>query len=110
MTHFSPRERDILHLVADLKDRAEIEALLDISTSTVRTYLERLYEKAEVCSYPRLIRYALEHGYGCRFQLATQVCSTEVRLADQLIAKRVTRKVVIHARMHNKKLVIERIN
>jgi DNA-binding CsgD family transcriptional regulator len=104
--HFSPREQDILHLIADLKDRAEIEALLGISTSTVRTYLERLYEKAEVHSYPQLMRYAIEHGYGCRFQSATQQCA----LADQLIAKRAraTRKVVIHARMQNKKLVVER--
>ena len=108
--HFSPREQDILHLVADLKDRSEIEALLGISISTVRTYLEKLYEKAEVHSYTQLAKYALENGYGCRFQPATQQCLTETKLADQLLSKRasVTRKVMIHARMQNKNLVVER--
>lgn len=72
MSLFTPRERDILHLVADLQGRAEIQAVLGCHISTVNTYLTHLYEKAEVHSLIHLARYALEHGYGYRFQAASQ--------------------------------------
>jgi DNA-binding CsgD family transcriptional regulator len=72
MPLFTPRERDILHLVADLHDRAEIQAILGCQLSTLNRHLCHIYEKAEIHSFFKLARYAVDNGYGCRLQAIVQ--------------------------------------
>jgi DNA-binding NarL/FixJ family response regulator len=48
--NLSPREREILDYLAQGYQYKEIAAALDISYSTVRTHIERVYEKLQVCS------------------------------------------------------------
>ena len=46
----APRERDVLKLLADGCPYKEIAAAMKVSLSTVRTYIERIYEKLHVHS------------------------------------------------------------
>lgn len=48
--NLSPREREILDYLAQGYQYKEIAAALDISYSTVRTHIERVYQKLQVCS------------------------------------------------------------
>lgn len=48
MNHLSPREKEILELLAGGRLYKEIAIRLDLSLSTVRTYLKRIYEKLHV--------------------------------------------------------------
>jgi DNA-binding NarL/FixJ family response regulator len=60
----TPRERDVLRLLADgLSDRAIAEALI-ISPRTVNFHLGNVYTKLGVTSRTEAVRYALRHGIG----------------------------------------------
>jgi len=48
VNHLSPREKEILELLAGGRLYKEIATQLDLSLSTVRTYLKRIYEKLHV--------------------------------------------------------------
>jgi DNA-binding NarL/FixJ family response regulator len=48
--NLSPREREILDYLAQGYQYKEIAAALDISYATVRTHIERVYQKLQVCS------------------------------------------------------------
>ncbi|OAI38677.1 LuxR family transcriptional regulator [Planctomycetaceae bacterium SCGC AG-212-D15] len=48
--NLSPREREILNYLAQGYQYKEIAAALDISYATVRTHIERVYQKLQVCS------------------------------------------------------------
>ena len=110
--HFTPREQDILHLCADLHSGPEIVAILGYSKHTLDKYLGQMYEKADVHSYFSLVKYALENGYGCRFQaIAQEVCLVEVKVAEQCRVRNAPKpKVVIRVRkpQNATKLVVER--
>lgn len=45
LSHLSPREREIAHLVACAQSNAQIGEALDISPKTVETHLRRAYER-----------------------------------------------------------------
>ena len=62
--HFSPREQEILHLLAQYRSYAEIASILGIRRGTVSTYIERISMKTDVYTQVKLIQYAIEHGYG----------------------------------------------
>lgn len=58
----SPREREVLRLVAHGYSLAEVAARLSLSIKTVDTYKVRLMEKLEATKRSELVSYALKYG------------------------------------------------
>ncbi len=58
----SPREREILQLVAEGKSSKEIANLLDLSVYTVETHRARIMQKLNLRGMPELILYAVRKG------------------------------------------------
>jgi RNA polymerase sigma factor (sigma-70 family) len=58
----SPREREILQLVAEGKTSQEIAERLSISSKTVDTYRSRLMRKIGVEDMAGLVKFAIQHG------------------------------------------------
>lgn len=58
----SPREREILQLVAEGKSSKEIANLLNLSAYTVETHRANLMQKLNLRSVPELILYAVRKG------------------------------------------------
>jgi DNA-binding NarL/FixJ family response regulator len=58
----SPREREILQLVAEGKTSQEIAERLSISPKTVDTYRSRLMHKIGVEDMAGLVKFAIQHG------------------------------------------------
>lgn len=58
----SPREREVLRLVADGRTAADVGRVLGISAHTVRRHVSNLTAKLGVGGRAGLTRYALEHG------------------------------------------------
>jgi DNA-binding CsgD family transcriptional regulator len=58
----SPRERQILHLLADGNSNKEIGTLLKISTRTVEFYRARIMLKLDLHSTAALVRYAIRNN------------------------------------------------
>ncbi|MDP6946972.1 MAG: response regulator transcription factor, partial [Myxococcota bacterium] len=57
----SPREFELLRLLAAGRRLKDAAGVLNVSTSTASTYRSRLMEKLQVSSTAELIRFALEH-------------------------------------------------
>jgi two-component system nitrate/nitrite response regulator NarL len=55
----SPREQEVLDLVAEGLSAPCIAHRLQLGTSTVRTHLQRLYEKLEARDRGQLVRHAM---------------------------------------------------
>ncbi len=62
LAHLSPREREVLQLVAEGKSSAEIAEILALSLKTVETYRSRLMNKLGISDLPGLVRFAIQHG------------------------------------------------
>jgi DNA-binding NarL/FixJ family response regulator len=62
LEQLSPREREILQLVAEGKTSQEIAERLYISPKTVDTYRSRLMHKIGVEDMAGLIKFAIQHG------------------------------------------------
>jgi DNA-binding NarL/FixJ family response regulator len=58
----SPREREILQLVAEGKSSKEIANLFNLSVYTVETHRAKLMQKLNLRSVPDLILYAVRKG------------------------------------------------
>ena len=58
----SPREREILQLVAEGKTSQEIAERLSISPKTVDTYRSRLMHKIGVDDMAGVVKFAIQHG------------------------------------------------
>ncbi|HZT33197.1 MAG TPA: response regulator transcription factor [Bryobacteraceae bacterium] len=58
----SPREREILQLVAEGKSSKEIANLLDLRVYTVETHRARIMQKLNLHGIPELILYAVRKG------------------------------------------------
>ena len=58
----SPREREILQLVAEFKSSKEIANLLNLSVYTVETHRARLMQKLNLRGVPEVILYAVRKG------------------------------------------------
>ena len=58
----SPREREILQLVAEGNTSHEIAELLFISPKSVDTYRSRLMHKIRVADMAGLVKFAIQHG------------------------------------------------
>jgi DNA-binding CsgD family transcriptional regulator len=61
-TPLSPREREIVQLIAEDLTNAEIAERLIISPRTVTTHLDRIYTRLGINSRTALVRYAMEAG------------------------------------------------
>ncbi|MBA2278045.1 MAG: AAA family ATPase [Chloroflexia bacterium] len=61
-TGLTPRELDVLRLLADGKTDAEIAAALFISRRTAATHVRHIYDKLEVTSRAAAAAYAVRHG------------------------------------------------
>jgi DNA-binding NarL/FixJ family response regulator len=59
----TPREREVLKLVAEGKSSKEIAHLLDISVSTVNNHRASIMEKLNLNKATDLVKYAIRKGY-----------------------------------------------
>jgi DNA-binding NarL/FixJ family response regulator len=63
-THeLTPREREVLSLVAQGHTSKEMSALLKISARTIEHHRANLMEKLKIYDVPALTRYAIRQGY-----------------------------------------------
>ncbi len=60
----TPRERDLLELMAQGRDNAQIAAALELSDKTVRNHITRIFSKLEVENRPQAIVMARKAGFG----------------------------------------------
>jgi len=58
----TPRERQVLQLVAEGKTTKEIAALLGLTVKTAESYRTRIMEKLEIHQTAGLVRYAIRRG------------------------------------------------
>ena len=61
-TSLTPRQREVLHLLAEGRTAKEIAKDLEISVRTVEYHKYRMMETAEVSTVAQLIRFAVKHG------------------------------------------------
>lgn len=58
----TPRQREILQLLAEGRSNREIARLLEVSVKTVETHRARLMNALDIRDLPGLIRFAIRHG------------------------------------------------
>src|SRR5437867_5479912 len=58
----SPRQREILQLIAEGRSTKEIAFLLNLSTKTVETHRAQVMERLDIHDVPGLVRYAIRQG------------------------------------------------
>src|SRR5206468_10728033 len=58
----TPRERDVLQLVAEGKTTKEVASVLDISVKTAESHRCRRMEKLDIHDTAGLVRYAIRQG------------------------------------------------
>ena len=59
----TPREADVLRLIAEGKSNREIARALYVSEATVKTHVNRIFAKTGSRDRTQAIRYAYTHGY-----------------------------------------------
>ena len=62
ITLLSPREREVLQLLAEGKKTRDIASLLHVSAKTVDTYRTQIMEKLGIYSIAELTKYAIREG------------------------------------------------
>jgi DNA-binding NarL/FixJ family response regulator len=58
----TPRQREILQLIAEGSSTRQIAAKLGVSVKTVETHRAKLMERLEIYDVAGLVRYAIRHG------------------------------------------------
>jgi DNA-binding NarL/FixJ family response regulator len=58
----SPRERQVLQLIAEGKTSSEAAAILYLSVKTVETYRSRFMQKLGLKDMTALVKFAIQHG------------------------------------------------
>lgn len=58
----TPRQREILQLIAEGKSTKEIASILDVSVKTVETHRAQLMERLDIHDVAGLVRYAIRTG------------------------------------------------
>jgi len=58
----TPRQREVLQLVAEGRSAREIAGILKISPRTVEFHKYRMMEELQVQTNAELIQYAIKHG------------------------------------------------
>jgi DNA-binding NarL/FixJ family response regulator len=61
-SQISPREREILQLLAEGKNTKEIAYVLEVSPKTVDTHRKHIMNKLKVCSVAELTKFAIREG------------------------------------------------
>ncbi len=62
LARLSPREREVLQLLAEGYSTAEIAEILPLSAKTVESYRSRIMEKLGLKNFAALIKFAIRHG------------------------------------------------
>jgi len=62
MSALSPREREVLQLLAEGKSTKEVAAVLCVSIKTVETHRQQIMGKLNIHSVAELIKYAIREG------------------------------------------------
>lgn len=62
LEQLTPRQREILQLIAEGRSTKEIAFLLNLSAKTVETHRAQLMERLGIHDVPGLVRYAIRHG------------------------------------------------
>ena len=62
LASLSPREREVLQLLAEGRSTTEIAQTLSLSPKTVHTYKSRVRVKLGVDNLPDLVRFAIQHN------------------------------------------------
>jgi DNA-binding NarL/FixJ family response regulator len=62
LEQLTPRQREILQLIAEGKNTKEIASDLDVSVKTVESHRLQLMERLNVHDIPGLVRYAIRNG------------------------------------------------
>lgn len=62
LSRLTPREREVLQLVAEGRTSAEIASTLSLSPKTIETYRSRLMRKLGIDDLPGLVKFAIQHG------------------------------------------------
>jgi len=62
LDRLSPREREVLQLVAEGKSSAAIADILHLSPKTVDTYRSRLMQKLNISNISGLVKFAIQQG------------------------------------------------
>jgi len=60
--NISPRQREILQLLAEGKTAKEISSILNISTKTVEFHKYKMMEQLNIKTSAELVQYAMKHG------------------------------------------------
>jgi DNA-binding NarL/FixJ family response regulator len=58
----TPRQREILQLVAEGRSTKEVAALLDLSIKTVETHRSQIMARLDIHDVAGLVRYAIRTG------------------------------------------------
>jgi DNA-binding NarL/FixJ family response regulator len=61
----SPRQREVLQLLAEGKTAKEIASILNISTRTVEFHKYKMMEQHKISTSAELVHYAIKHGIIC---------------------------------------------
>ena len=64
MPHFTPREQDVLRLLAQHYSYAEIGTTLGLKRSTLSSHMHNITAKTGVRTQLKLAGYAIDQGYG----------------------------------------------
>lgn len=59
--HLTPRQTEVLRLIAEGRRMKEIAAILDLSTRTVETHKYEMMQALDLHSTAELVRYAIQH-------------------------------------------------
>ena len=62
LAQLTPRQREILQLIAEGRSTKEIAFTLNLSVKTVETHRAQLMERLEIRDVPGLVRYAMRTG------------------------------------------------
>jgi len=62
LDRLTPRQREILQLIAEGKSTKEIAAVLNVSVKTVETHRSQLMERLGIFNIPGLVRFAIRMG------------------------------------------------
>src|SRR5579875_1191505 len=76
----TPREREVLSLLAQGLSSASIAEKLVISLTTVNSHIRAIYNKLDVSSRSAATRYAIEHRW-CEMKFASTMRDLHVRVA-----------------------------
>jgi RNA polymerase sigma factor (sigma-70 family) len=62
LNNLTPRQREVLQLIAQGKSTKEIAQLLKVSVNTAKTHRQKLMEKLGVHEISGVVRYAVKLG------------------------------------------------